>query len=91
MYFTRFLHENKSTPRSNYVEKFISEVKAIITQDGSPSAHPMLIGRERGLPVLCGIPDLMERASLLHGKTVAVWVSLSCLAAHSLCPVSIAT
>lgn len=29
--------------------------------DGSPTAHPMLIGRERGLAVICGVPDLLER------------------------------
>ena len=27
----------------------------------SPTAHPMLIGRERNLPVICGVRGLLER------------------------------
>ena len=40
--------------------------------DGSPTAHPMLIGRERNLPVICGVPQVMKRMAPFDGKIVTM-------------------
>lgn len=40
--------------------------------DGSPTAHPMLIGRERHLPVICGVPKLIEKLLPLDGKIITM-------------------
>jgi phosphohistidine swiveling domain-containing protein len=57
---------------SNYWNQYLTTLRGIVTVDGSPTAHPMLIGRERNLVVLCGIPDLMERCRYLDGKTITI-------------------
>lgn len=36
--------------------------------DGSPTAHPMLIGRERNLAVLCGINNVINLLKQYDGK-----------------------
>ena len=56
----------------NYWNQYLTSLKGIVTVDGSPTAHPMLIGRERNLVVLCGIPDLMEKCKNLDGKTITI-------------------
>jgi len=40
--------------------------------DGSPTAHPMLIGRERNLPVICGVADLIDRMKPLDGQVITM-------------------
>ena len=57
---------------SNYWNQYLTSLRGIVTVDGSPTAHPMLIGRERNLTVLCGIPDLMERTQYLNGKIITI-------------------
>jgi phosphohistidine swiveling domain-containing protein len=47
-------------------------LKGIITLDGSPTAHPMLIGRERDLPVICGVPKLIEKLTPLDGMIITM-------------------
>lgn len=49
------------TQTSNYWNQYLTSLKAIVTMDGSPTAHPMLIGRERHLPVICGVRELIRR------------------------------
>ena len=56
----------------NYWNQYLTSLKGIVTVDGSPTAHPMLIGRERNLVVLCGIPDLMQKCQNLDGKTITI-------------------
>ena len=41
---------------ANYWNQYLTELRGIVTQEGSATAHPMLIGRERHLPVICGVP-----------------------------------
>jgi phosphohistidine swiveling domain-containing protein len=57
---------------SNYWNQYLTSLRGIVTVDGSPTAHPMLIGRERNLTVLCGIPDLLERCQFLNGKIITI-------------------
>ena len=57
---------------SNYWNQYLTNLKGIITLDGSPTAHPMLIGRERNLPVICGVPRLIELLQPLHGLTITM-------------------
>ena len=57
---------------SNYWNQYLTNLKGIVTMDGSPTAHPMLIGRERHLPVICGVPRLIEMLQPLHGKTITM-------------------
>lgn len=57
---------------SNYWNQYLTNLKGIITMDGSPTAHPMLIGRERHLPVICGVPRLIELLQPLNGKTITM-------------------
>ena len=57
---------------SNYWNQYLTNLKGIVTMDGSPTAHPMLIGRERHLPVICGVPGLMERMAHLDGCPITM-------------------
>ena len=40
--------------------------------DGSPTAHPMLIGRERNLAVICGVAGVVEKLSPLDGMDITM-------------------
>ena len=40
--------------------QYLTNLRGIVTMEGSATAHPMLIGRERHLPVICGVPGLMK-------------------------------
>ena len=40
--------------------------------EGSPTAHPMLIGRERNMPCVIGCPNVIERLRFYDGE----WVTL---------------
>ena len=56
----------------NYWNQFLKHLKGIITVEGSPTAHPMLIGRERNIPCVIGCPNALERLECFDGK----WVTL---------------
>ena len=57
---------------ANYWNQYLTDLRAVCTQDGGPTAHPMLIGRERGLPVVCGVPDMMARIAPYDGREVTI-------------------
>jgi len=57
---------------SNYWNQYLTNLRGIVTMDGSPTAHPMLIGRERNLPVLCGIPGLLQKVGPFDGKLITI-------------------
>jgi phosphohistidine swiveling domain-containing protein len=44
----------------NYWNQFLTALRAIVTVEGSPTAHPMLIGRERNIPCVIGCPDALN-------------------------------
>lgn len=69
---------------SNYFNPFLVNLKGIVTLEGSSCSHPMLIGRERHLPVVCGIPGgnmaLLQQLEKWNGMKVnirAVFLSAS--------------
>lgn len=61
---------------SNYFNPFLVNLKGIVTLEGSACAHPMLIGRERKLPVVCGIPggslQLLQQLQKWSGLRVTI-------------------
>ena len=58
---------------SNYWNQYLTSLKGIVTVEGSPTAHPMLIGRERNLCVICGCPaDSLDRLEALQGEWVTI-------------------
>jgi len=54
---------------SNYWNQYLHELKAIVTVEGSPTSHPMLIGRERKIPVVIGCADAMSLLAPHSGTT----------------------
>uniref|UniRef100_A0A7S3LRR7 pyruvate, water dikinase n=1 Tax=Aplanochytrium stocchinoi TaxID=215587 RepID=A0A7S3LRR7_9STRA len=58
-----------TTKTSNYWNQYLTELRGIITVEGSPTAHPMLIGRERGLAVICGCSvDTLDHLRAFEGN-----------------------
>lgn len=61
---------------SNVFNSYLTNLRGICTFEGSATAHPMLIGRERGLPVVCGVPganqSLLKKLSAWNGATVTL-------------------
>ena len=57
---------------SNYWNQYLNDLRGIITMDGSPTAHPMLIGRERNLPVICGVAGLVQKLEPLDGMAITM-------------------
>ena len=57
---------------SNYWNQYLTDLKGIITMDGSPTAHPMLIGRERNLAVICGVAEVVQRLEPLDGMDITM-------------------
>ena len=58
---------------SNYWNQYLTNLRGIVTVEGSPTAHPMLIGRERGLSVICGCsPDALDRLEQFDGQ----WITM---------------
>lgn len=54
---------------SNYWNQYLTNLRGIITIEGSPTAHPMLIGRERALCVICGCsPAALDRLEQFDGE-----------------------
>jgi pyruvate,water dikinase len=52
--------------------QYLKTLKALVTAEGSASSHPMLIGRERGIPVVVGVPDAIALLQPFNGD----WVTL---------------
>jgi phosphohistidine swiveling domain-containing protein len=51
---------------------FLKTLRGLVTEEGSPTSHPMLIGRERGLVVLVGVPAAVETLGRYHGELVTL-------------------
>jgi phosphohistidine swiveling domain-containing protein len=65
-----------TTKTSNYFNPYLTNLRGICTFEGSATAHPMLIGRERHLPVVCGVPnasmELLKRLYQWNGVKVTL-------------------
>lgn len=57
---------------ANYWNQYLTNLRGIVTMEGSATAHPMLIGRERHLPVIRGVPGLIERMKRFDGSIVTM-------------------
>jgi phosphohistidine swiveling domain-containing protein len=51
---------------------FLKTLAALVTEEGSPTSHPMLIGRERGIAVLVGVTGAVETLSRFQGQIVTL-------------------
>ena len=73
---------------SNVFNSYLTNLRGIVTFEGSATAHPMLIGRERGLPVVCGVPAasaaMLARLASWNGSTVTLDGLTRCLYAGAL-------
>ncbi len=73
---------------SNVFNSYLTNLRGIVTFEGSATAHPMLIGRERGLPVVCGVPAasaaMLARLASWNGSTVTLDGLTRCLYAGEL-------
>lgn len=56
----------------NYWSHYLTQFKGLITKQGGPTSHPMLLCRERKVPCLIGIGDDFERLRECSGKTVTL-------------------
>jgi phosphohistidine swiveling domain-containing protein len=57
---------------ANYWNQYLADLAGIVTVDGSPNAHPMLISRERGLQCIVGCPRALELLRPFDGE----WITL---------------
>jgi phosphohistidine swiveling domain-containing protein len=57
---------------SNVWSHYITQVKGLITKEGSPTSHPVLLARERGIPCLIGIQDNFENLISYSGQIVTI-------------------
>ncbi len=51
---------------------FLKTLKGLVTEEGSATSHPMLIGRERGIVCLVACPAAVEIMTPYHGQTVTL-------------------
>src|SRR5262249_30369154 len=61
-----------TTRTENQWTQYLSQFSGIITTEGNPTSHPVLISRERGVPCLVGVADVMQKFRDLDGE----WVTL---------------
>lgn len=52
--------------------QFFVDFSGIITTEGSPTSHPMLIAREKGVPCLVGVSDAVRALSPYNGVEVTL-------------------
>lgn len=57
---------------SNVWSHYINKVAGLITKEGSPTAHPILLARERGIPCLIGIEENFDALIALSGKMITL-------------------
>lgn len=56
----------------NYWSHYLTQFKGLITKQGGPTTHPILLCRERGVPCLIGIGEDFENLRKYSGKTVTL-------------------
>jgi phosphohistidine swiveling domain-containing protein len=57
---------------TNYWTQYMTQFKGMITQEGGPTSHPMILCRERNVPCVIGIPNDFERLIALNGQRVTL-------------------
>ena len=56
----------------NFWSHYLTQFKGLITKQGGPTTHPILLCRERNVPCLIGIGDDFERLRAYSGKMVTL-------------------
>ncbi|WP_010304353.1 PEP/pyruvate-binding domain-containing protein [Candidatus Odyssella thessalonicensis] len=56
----------------NQWTQYLTQFSGIITEEGNPTAHPMLICREHSLPCLVGVPNVVEILKPYDGRSVTL-------------------
>jgi len=59
--------------------QFFVEFKGIVATDGSPTSHPMLIAREKGVPSLVGVPRAVDSLRMYNGCKATIDGIRQCL------------
>lgn len=57
---------------TNTWSHYLAHIKALITREGSPSSHPILLCREKHVPCLIGITEGFEELIKLDGQVVTL-------------------
>ena len=57
---------------TNTWSQYLSNIKGLITREGSPSSHPILLSREKRIPCVIGIDDTFENLVAKQGSVVTV-------------------
>ena len=56
----------------NQWSQFFTKFKGIISMEGNPTAHPMLVAREHGVSCVIGVKDAVERLMPYNGEMVTL-------------------
>lgn len=56
----------------NQWSQFFTNFAGIVTMEGNPTAHPMLIARERGVPCVIGVGDAVNQLLPYDGQRVTI-------------------
>ncbi|MBN2478933.1 MAG: hypothetical protein JXA94_01765 [Parachlamydiales bacterium] len=57
---------------TNVWSHYFSNIKGVVTKEGSPSSHPMLLSREKGIPCVIGINEDFDNLIRHNGQTVTI-------------------
>lgn len=57
---------------TNYYTPYIRNLKGIVTIEGTPTSHPILISRERGIPCIIGVRDAIEKLRPYEGQYITI-------------------
>ena len=56
----------------NQWSQYFTKFQGIISMEGNPTAHPMLVATEHGVPCVIGVPDAVARLLPYNGKMVTI-------------------
>lgn len=57
---------------TNVWSQYLGHIKGLITREGSPSSHPILLSREKQIPCVIGINENFDQLLHYSGQTVTV-------------------
>lgn len=57
---------------TNYFTPYLTKFKGIVTIEGNPTAHPILIARERGIPCVIGVENAIEKLRPYEGQYITL-------------------
>lgn len=56
----------------NQWTKYLTQFSGIVTEEGNPTAHPVLICREKGIPCVVGVDDVVNQLAPYDGQKVTI-------------------